>query len=122
MNKSRLKKVSEAFKKQDARRSSQNLASSVNNDAASENRLDRAYQSIKSAYQQEYLPEKARYFKTKGSAQDAHEAIRPSDPSLTPQKVKSFLSSDQYRLYKLIWCSSTHKAYNLYVANMIVYN
>ncbi len=58
---------------------------------------------IRQQYGEKYLPEKARYFKTKGSAQDAHEAIRPSDPSLTPQKVKSFLSSDQYRLYKLIW-------------------
>ncbi len=54
-------------------------------------------------YGNAYLPEKARYYKTRKGAQDAHEAIRPSVPSLTPDMVKPFLSSDQYRLYKLIW-------------------
>ena len=58
---------------------------------------------IRAWYGEAYLPEKARYYKSKGNAQDAHEAIRPSDPSLSPDKVKAFLSSDQYRLYKLIW-------------------
>ncbi|MBR2337918.1 MAG: type I DNA topoisomerase [Clostridia bacterium] len=58
---------------------------------------------IRERYGDAYLPEKARYFKSRGSAQDAHEAIRPSDPSLSPDKVKAFLSPDQYRLYKLIW-------------------
>ena len=47
---------------------------------------------------------KGRSFKGKTSAQDAHEAIRPVDITLTPQDVKEFLSSDQYRLYNLIWC------------------
>lgn len=50
-----------------------------------------------------YLPEKPRYFKQKASAQDAHEAIRPSSPTLTPEMVKSSLSAEQYKLYKLIW-------------------
>lgn len=45
-----------------------------------------------------------RSFKGKSSAQDAHEAIRPVDVSLTPQEIKEFLTSDQYRLYNLIWC------------------
>ncbi len=58
---------------------------------------------IRARYGAQYLPEKPRYYKSRGSAQDAHEAIRPSDPSLSPDKVKAFLSSDQYRLYKLIW-------------------
>ncbi|MBR5134061.1 MAG: type I DNA topoisomerase, partial [Clostridia bacterium] len=58
---------------------------------------------IKETYGESYLPEKPRYFKSKASAQDAHEAIRPSMPSLTPDRVKSSLTSDQYRLYKLIW-------------------
>ncbi len=58
---------------------------------------------IRSAFGNEYLPAKARVFKTKSSAQDAHEAIRPSVPSLTPAQVKDSLTSDQYRLYKLIW-------------------
>ncbi len=51
----------------------------------------------------EYLPTKARVYKTKGNAQDAHEAIRPSIPDMTPDRVKESLTGDQYRLYKLIW-------------------
>ncbi len=58
---------------------------------------------IREAFGAEYLPAKARVFKTKGTAQDAHEAIRPSVPSMTPDQVKGSLTSDQYRLYKLIW-------------------
>ena len=58
---------------------------------------------IQKAFGNEYLPSKARVYKQKGNAQDAHEAIRPSDPSLTPARVKESLTSDQYRLYKLIW-------------------
>ena len=58
---------------------------------------------IRSAFGNDYLPSKARVFKQKGNAQDAHEAIRPSVPSLTPAEVKDSLTSDQYRLYKLIW-------------------
>ena len=58
---------------------------------------------IKECFGEEYLPEKPRVFKTKNNAQDAHEAIRPSTIELTPQKVKSSLSSDQYKLYRLIW-------------------
>ena len=58
---------------------------------------------IRSAFGAEYLPAKARVFKQKSTAQDAHEAIRPSVPSLTPAEVKDSLTSDQYRLYKLIW-------------------
>lgn len=58
---------------------------------------------IKELYGAEYLPEKPRVFKSKNNAQDAHEAIRPTTVSLTPDKVKASLSSDQYKLYKLIW-------------------
>ncbi|MBD5117227.1 MAG: type I DNA topoisomerase [Ruminococcaceae bacterium] len=58
---------------------------------------------IKDAFGEEYLPEKPRVYKSKNNAQDAHEAIRPSTIDLTPQKVKSSLTSDQYKLYKLIW-------------------
>lgn len=50
-----------------------------------------------------YLPKKPRVFKTKAGAQDGHEAIRPTMPSMHPDKVKDSLSRDQYRLYKLIW-------------------
>lgn len=58
---------------------------------------------IEKTYGKEYLPEKPRVFKAKKGAQDAHEAIRPSVPSITPAFVKSSLTSDQYKLYKLIW-------------------
>ncbi len=46
---------------------------------------------------------KNRAFKTKNNAQDAHEAIRPTNVALTPQMVKDKLTNDQFRLYKLIW-------------------
>ena len=58
---------------------------------------------IRERYGDQYLPEKPRYFKSRSNAQDAHEAIRPSMPDLTPDRVKGSLTSDQYRLYKLIW-------------------
>ncbi len=52
---------------------------------------------------EKYLPSSPRYFKSKSGAQDAHEAIRPTVVKFTPEFVKSSLSSDQYKLYKLIW-------------------
>ena len=58
---------------------------------------------IRETYGADYLPAKPRQFKSRNNAQDAHEAIRPSMPSLTPERVKESLTSDQYRLYKLIW-------------------
>ena len=58
---------------------------------------------ICSRYGQSYYPASTRAYKTKAGAQDAHEAIRPSDPALTPEQVKSDLTGEQYRLYRLIW-------------------
>lgn len=58
---------------------------------------------ILSVYGEKYLPSKPRYYKTRGNAQDGHEAIRPSMPKVTPDRVKSSLTSDQYKIYKLIW-------------------
>ena len=58
---------------------------------------------IREHYGATYLPAKARTYKTKSNAQDAHEAIRPSVPSMTPESVKDSLTPDQYKLYKLIW-------------------
>ncbi len=49
------------------------------------------------------LPDKANVYKTKNSAQDAHEAIRPTYVSITPAEVKDQLPSDMYKTYKLIW-------------------
>ncbi len=50
-----------------------------------------------------YTPEKTRVYKTRDGAQDAHEAIRPADITLEPDAIKKYLSSGQYKLYKLIW-------------------
>ncbi|BFK86369.1 type I DNA topoisomerase [Pseudoflavonifractor gallinarum] len=58
---------------------------------------------IQGRYGADYYPGKPRVFKTKSGAQDAHEAIRPSNVNLTPEQLKKDLTSEQYRLYKLIW-------------------
>lgn len=58
---------------------------------------------INENYGDEYLPSSPRVYKTKKNAQDAHEAIRPTYPNITPAEVKSALSNELYRLYKLIW-------------------
>lgn len=54
-------------------------------------------------YGAKYLPEKPNYYKGKKGAQDAHEAIRPTDVNRTPEKLKNYLSADEYKLYRLIW-------------------
>ena len=69
----------------------------------SEEARSQANDYILSAYGSKYLPEKPRYFKSRSSAQDGHEAIRPTVPTLTPEQVKSSLTSDQYKIYTLIW-------------------
>ena len=55
------------------------------------------------AFGADHLPKKARVFKARGSAQDAHEAIRPVDVNITPEEVKQHLPPEQYNLYRLIW-------------------
>ena len=69
----------------------------------SDEALDAARRFIQGRYGAEYYPEKTRVFKTKQGAQDAHEAIRPSNVNLTPESIKKDLTAEQYRLYKLIW-------------------
>ncbi len=64
---------------------------------------DAAAKCIEEIYGKEYLPPSPRVFKSKKSAQDAHEAIRPSLPELTPDRVKASLTTDQFKVYKLIW-------------------
>ncbi|MBE6619590.1 MAG: type I DNA topoisomerase [Ruminococcaceae bacterium] len=64
---------------------------------------DAAKQFILSQYADEYYPAAPRVYKSKGSAQDAHEAIRPTNVFITPDSIKKYLSNDQYKLYKLIW-------------------
>ena len=62
-----------------------------------------ASEYIKKVFGNEYLPNKPRLYKSKANSQDGHEAIRPTVPDLSPSEVKSSLTSDQYKLYKLIW-------------------
>ena len=62
-----------------------------------------ARELIGQKFGKEYVPEKPPFYKSKGSAQEAHEAIRPTYPDKSPETVKSFLSRDQFNLYSLIW-------------------
>ncbi len=61
----------------------------------------RAYVEVR--WGKDYLPAEPVQFKTKKSAQDAHEAIRPTSLEYPPEKVKPFLEKDMFRLYELIW-------------------
>ncbi len=58
---------------------------------------------IASSFGDAYLPEKPNFFKNRSEAQDAHEAIRPSDPARTPDAMARYLSADELKLYTLIW-------------------
>jgi DNA topoisomerase I len=51
----------------------------------------------------DYLPEKPNFYKSKKDAQEAHEAVRPTDVSRTPEDVRKYLPDDQFKLYQLIW-------------------
>ncbi|MPV86152.1 type I DNA topoisomerase [Ostreibacterium oceani] len=72
---------------------------SLSNDAISQFR-----QHIQTTFGDDYLPDKPRRFKTKSkNAQEAHEAIRPTSASQSPQRLRSLLDNDLWRLYDLIW-------------------
>ncbi|MEI8138416.1 MAG: type I DNA topoisomerase [bacterium] len=58
---------------------------------------------IEQEYGQEYLPEKPNYFKSRGNAQEAHEAIRPTDVNRTPKNMSHILTPDELKLYTLVW-------------------
>ncbi|MBO4495513.1 MAG: type I DNA topoisomerase [Clostridiales bacterium] len=58
---------------------------------------------IAEKYGEKYLPKSPRKYSNKNSAQDAHEAIRPTHFELSPESIKNSLSLDQFKLYKLIW-------------------
>src|SRR5262249_29106610 len=58
---------------------------------------------ITKRYGAEFLPEQPNVFKSKKSAQDAHEAIRPTTADIHPDSIRKHLKDDQYKLYKLIW-------------------
>lgn len=58
---------------------------------------------VENIYGKDYIPEKPPVYKSKSSAQEAHEAIRPTYPDKGPESIRKFLSRDQYALYLLIW-------------------
>ncbi|MGA2073081.1 MAG: type I DNA topoisomerase, partial [Terriglobia bacterium] len=58
---------------------------------------------ILKTFGKDYLPPEPIRYKSKKGAQDAHEAIRPTDVSLTPESIQRYLSADEFKLYKLIW-------------------
>lgn len=62
-----------------------------------------AYKYIEDTYGKKYVPSSPKIYKTKAGAQDAHEAIRPSMPELSPAKIKDSLTAEQFKLYRLIW-------------------
>ncbi|HLD87745.1 MAG TPA: type I DNA topoisomerase, partial [Candidatus Omnitrophota bacterium] len=65
--------------------------------------VDKVRGWIKKTYGADHVPPQPNTFKSKKSAQEAHEAIRPTDIARTPEAMKDFLNEDQYRLYNLIW-------------------
>ena len=69
----------------------------------SEEAIAATKQFILSRYGRDYYPPQAHRYKAKANAQDAHEAIRPSNVEWTPEQLKKDLTGEQYRLYKLIW-------------------
>jgi DNA topoisomerase-1 len=79
--------------------------------------LHAARDLIKRNYGDRYLPEKPHFYAAGADAQEAHEAIRPTDPFRTPESVRGALSEEQYRLYELIWrrfvaCQMAPKEYD----------
>ena len=69
----------------------------------SEEALAAARDFITDRYGPAYYPGQPRHFRKKEGAQDAHEAIRPSNVRLDPESIQADLTREQYRLYKLIW-------------------
>ena len=69
----------------------------------SEEAIASAKEFILGRYGREYYPPQAHRYKAKANAQDAHEAIRPSNVNWTPEQLKKDLTGEQYRLYRLIW-------------------
>src|SRR5437870_3948159 len=69
----------------------------------SEDALAQVRELIGSSYGAKYLPEKPNFYKSKKDAQEAHEAIRPTDTMRTPEEVRKYLEDDLFKLYQLIW-------------------
>src|SRR6202142_1821996 len=69
----------------------------------SDDALAQVRDHIESSYGGKYLPEKPNFFKSKKDAQEAHEAIRPTDVARTPESVKPYLDESMFKLYQMIW-------------------
>ncbi|MCH7623938.1 MAG: type I DNA topoisomerase, partial [Nitrospinae bacterium] len=69
----------------------------------SDDALNMVREFIPERYGKEYLPAKPNFYKSKKSAQEAHEAIRPSEVSIEPASIKEYLEKDLFNLYQLIW-------------------
>jgi DNA topoisomerase I len=69
----------------------------------SQDALQQVRELIPQRFGSNYLPEKPNYYKSKKDAQEAHEAVRPTDVSRTPEDVRKYLPEDQFKLYQLIW-------------------
>ena len=83
----------------------------------SQEATDAARQFIAQRFGDAFVPAKTRVYKAKANAQDAHEAIRPTNVNLTPEDVKKSLTTEQYKLYRLIWsrfvaCQMTNAVYD----------
>ncbi|MBC7690481.1 MAG: type I DNA topoisomerase [Methylotenera sp.] len=86
--------------------------------------MDACRDYIKERYGKEYLSAEPNIYKTKKSAQDAHEAIRPTSMEYTPERVQPFLEKDEFRLYQLIWnrfisCQMTQAIYDQTAVDII---
>jgi DNA topoisomerase-1 len=80
---------------------------------------------IRDRFGQEYIPEKPNVYSSSGRTQEAHEAIRPTDPGRTPDKMRKCLNEDQFKLYDLIWkrfvsCQMSPAIWNVTEADITV--
>jgi len=71
--------------------------------ALSDDAIAACREFVGNAYGEKYVPEKPNRYRSRGSAQEAHEAIRPTDVNVTPEKAKPYLDAQGLKLYKLIW-------------------
>ena len=69
----------------------------------SQDALQSSRRFIENRFGRDYLPDKPNVYASAKGAQEAHEAIRPTDPDLTPDEIRQFLTDEQYKLYDLIW-------------------
>ena len=87
----------------------------------SKDAINQAREYIKNEIGKEYLPPEARIYKSKAkNAQEAHECIRPTNFYVTPKKIKNLLSSDEYKLYEIIWQRSLSSQMSNAIINQVI--